>query len=90
MVVRVAFEEEMITQTDLDNWFVYHAPQPGQQERYIRIRDAGKAFAEVILACTAPSADQTCAVRKIREVVMTANQAIACESAQTSAEYASK
>ena len=62
----------------IDNWFSYHAPQGDQAERYGRIREAGAAFARVIEAETPASADQTAAIRKVREAVMTANAAIAC------------
>jgi hypothetical protein len=69
----------LITVKDLDNWFTYHAPTPSQVERYAAIRDQAKAFAQVVLAMTPASADQTVAIRKIRESVMVANAAIACE-----------
>ena len=64
----------------LCNWFAYHAPDPakGDVEAYQRIREAGKAFAAVIVENTPPSADQTAAIRKVREAVMTANAARAC------------
>lgn len=71
--------------TDLDWWFRYHPPcehPDGAQEvsgRYERIRAAGKAFAEVLLEETPPSADQSAAIRKVREAVYTANAAVACE-----------
>jgi hypothetical protein len=64
--------------TELDNLFIYHAPKGDQVERYQKIRDAGKALAEVILDCTPKSADQSAAIRKVREAIMTANAAIAC------------
>lgn len=67
-----------ITHAQLDNWFTYHPPTEGQPEQYVMIREAGKLFAQIIVANTPPSADQTAAVRKIREAVMTANAAIAC------------
>jgi hypothetical protein len=67
-----------MTEKDLDNWFTYHAPQPGQAEKYEAIRAAGRAFAQVVCDNTPPSADQTAAVRTIREAVFTANAAIAC------------
>lgn len=67
-----------ISQADLDNWFSYHPPEPHQREKYEAIRDQAKALAEVIVGLTPPSADQTAAVRKLREAVMTANAAIAC------------
>ena len=39
-----------------------------------------RAFAETVLVCAPPSADQSAAIRKIREAVMTANAAIACDT----------
>lgn len=69
----------MITQEQLDNWFTYHTPESDEQiQQYKRIRDAGKYFAEVGISNSEPCADQTAAVRKIREAVMTFNQSIAC------------
>jgi len=69
-----------ITQFELDNWFMYHAPDgPEQLQKYQAIREAGRVFAEVILAQTPMCADQSVAIRKIRETVMIANQAIACK-----------
>lgn len=67
-----------VTFEDLENWFTYHAPKGAQPAQYEAIRAAGKALAAVILDCTPPSADQTAAIRKVREAVMTANAAIAC------------
>lgn len=32
-------------QEQIERNFTYHAPKPGQQERYQAIRDAGKALA---------------------------------------------
>lgn len=64
---------------DLDNWFRYYEPQPGQPERYAAIRDAGRALALAIATHAPQSADQMAAIRKVREAVMTANAAIACE-----------
>ena len=67
-----------MTQEQLDNWFTYHAPGPGDPERYVAIREAGKSLAAIIVKNTPASADQTAAVRKVREAVMTANAALAC------------
>lgn len=66
-------------QEKIENWFTYHPPTPEQVVQYGRIRDAAKDFAIVIAENTPPSADQTAAIRKVREAVMTANAAIACE-----------
>lgn len=67
-----------VTQENLDNWFEYHKPGPGDAEAYQAIRAAGKAFAEAILEFTPPSADQTVAIRNVREAVFNANAARAC------------
>jgi hypothetical protein len=63
----------------IENWFTYHAPTPEQVEKYAVIRDCAKEFARVITDNTPPSADQTAALRKLRECVMTANMSIACD-----------
>jgi len=62
---------------DLENLFSYHSPKGTQQERYATIRDAGKAFAQVIVNNCPSSADKSVAIRKVREAVMNANVSIA-------------
>ena len=69
----------MITTEQLEEWFTYHAPQGDQVERYQELREGGKALALLIVKLTPASADQSAAIRKVREAVMTANAAIACE-----------
>jgi hypothetical protein len=68
----------MVTPQDLQNWFTYHAPKGDQAERYVIIREAALNLAEIILQNTPAGPDQTTAIRKVREAVMTANQSIAC------------
>jgi hypothetical protein len=68
-----------ITDDQLRNWFTYHGPQPPDLVAYEKIRTAGLELARAILACTPASADQTAAIRKVREAVMTANAARACQ-----------
>ena len=48
------------------------------QQSYVRLRDAARSFAQVVRDETPAGADQTAAIRKLRECVMTANAAIAC------------
>jgi hypothetical protein len=69
----------MLTQDELDDMFTYHAPHGDQIPRYAAINDAAKAFAQVVLASTKPCADQTHAIRVIRDARMWANAAIALE-----------
>jgi hypothetical protein len=66
--------------SDLDNWFTYHSPTADQLPKYQVIRESAKDLATVILKNTPPGPDQTAAIRKIREAVMTANQSIACDN----------
>ncbi len=67
------------TPDEIEDLFTYHAPKPGQPERYQAIREAAKNLATVIVANTPPSADQTHAVRQIRSATMFANASIALE-----------
>lgn len=62
---------------NLKEIFKHHPPTPEQVERYEELRKAGLAFAEAIVKLTPPCADQTAAVRHVRDAVMTANAAIA-------------
>jgi hypothetical protein len=59
--------------------FTYHSPTPEQLPKYAAIREAGFKLAEAIIVNTPPSADQSAAIRKVREAVMTANAAISLE-----------
>lgn len=63
---------------DLDNLFTYHPPHGDQVERYGTIRAAGLTFAEEIAESCPPSPERSTALTKIREAVMWANAAIAC------------
>lgn len=66
-----------ITADQLDDLFSYHAPEGDQPKQYEAIRTAAKYFAAAILENTPSSPDQTVAIRKVREAVMTANASIA-------------
>jgi hypothetical protein len=66
-----------MTPEQIENTFSYHAPKGDQAERYEKIRAKARELAEVIVECTPGSPDQTAAIRKLRESVMTANAAIA-------------
>lgn len=57
--------------------FSYHTPNDEQIGHYKAIREKARELATVIVAHTPESADQTAALRKLREVVMTANSSIA-------------
>lgn len=64
---------------DLDHIFVHHSPGPEEAEKYRALRVSAKQFAATIEELTPASADQTDAIRKVREALMTANAAIALD-----------
>lgn len=67
------------TEEEIVDLFTYHAPHGNQQERYQSIREGARVFAKILVLNTKPSADQTAAIRKLREAVFTANASIALE-----------
>lgn len=64
---------------DVDHIFKYHAPSAEQLPKYETIRSKAREFARVLIENTPESADQTAAIRLLRECVMTANASIALE-----------
>lgn len=71
--------ESKFTPEVLEDIFTYHRPTEDQLPKYQAVRDAAKEFAKIIVANTPASADQTVAIRKLRELVMVCNQAIALD-----------
>lgn len=71
----------MITNKQLHEMFTYHPPRKEQVPQYEAIRGKAMELAILIVANTPACADQTAAIRKLREAVMTANAAIALDGA---------
>lgn len=72
----------MYTPTDQQNKarannFVYHAPKPGQLERYTQIRTAAAEFAALLNTLCPPSRELSIAMTELETSVMWANAAIA-------------
>lgn len=65
-----------ISEAILDDIFLYHAPTPEQVAHMEVIRKAARVFAGVMVAHSPSCPDQTAALRKLREAVMTINQGI--------------
>ena len=65
-----------LTNADLDEIFRYHKPEQSQVEHFEQIRLAAREFAEQILLHTPPSADQSVAIREVREASHAATSAI--------------
>jgi len=67
-----------MTKKELENAFTYHAPTEDQVKDYNKIRSEGKRLATVINKLCPDSRERSLALTKIREAVMWANAAIAC------------
>lgn len=68
------------TEDDLkrnENNFTYHPPLPGQQERYIAIRNGAKDFATLLLTLCPPSRERSVAITELETACFWANAAIA-------------
>lgn len=61
----------------IDNDFTYHAPKPGQAERYALIRDTAKRLARVMVENCPPSRELSTALTNLETAVFNANAAIA-------------
>jgi len=64
---------------DIENIFTYHAPTPEQLPKYEAIRAKAKELGHIIVDNTPACADQTAAIRLLREAVFTANASIALD-----------
>lgn len=69
--------------TDLEQSFTYHPPIGNQPERYTDIRRKGYELAQLITDLVPDSDERVTAILKIREAVMWANAAIACNEVVT-------
>lgn len=76
-VLGAMYDIEPKAQKLLDNNFVYHAPQPGQTERYAELRDEAKAFAEYLSRQCPVSRELSVAITHLETCVFWANAAIA-------------
>lgn len=62
---------------DIDKTFTYHAPKPGQTERYEGMRNYAKHLAKVIDSYCPASREKALALTHLQTAVMFANAAIA-------------
>lgn len=74
MPVNPIFEKD---QAMLNNNFVYHAPKPGQNAKYERLRSEAKFVAENILRLCPPSRERSMALTELEASIFWANAAIA-------------
>ncbi len=67
-----------VVAADLVNRFSYHAPKPGQAERYQEIRRAALAFAQVLVDQCPPGKRETAlAMTNLEQACFWANASIA-------------
>ena len=63
--------------TVLENNFSYHSPKPGQNEKYVALRQKAKELAYMIKRMTPASREQSIALTELETAVFWANAAIA-------------
>ena len=68
-----------VTLENLEKIFTYQKATPDQEKAYAAIREAGIAFAKVILEYVPDCADRTVAIRSVRDARMQANAAVALQ-----------
>lgn len=61
----------------IENNFKYHAPKPGQPEKYEALRSLAKGFAEAIDQLCPDSREKALAMTNLEQSVMWANASIA-------------
>lgn len=61
----------------IENNFKYHAPKPGQAERYEQLRNKAKEFAILLNEICPNSREKSIAMTKIEDATMWANASIA-------------
>jgi hypothetical protein len=65
-----------ITDAEIESTFTYHAPTEDEVRRMNEMRDKAKELALLLVRNVPASADQSAALRKLRECTMTANAGI--------------
>ena len=78
-VSREELKEEVKTsfKWNIEQRFTYHAPKPGQPERYEQLRNKAKELALLIVELTPQSREQSLAITALEEASMWGNAAIA-------------
>lgn len=61
----------------IENDFVYHPVKPGQEERYVHLRDEARKLAHLIHDLSPDGREKMIALGKLEEAIMWANAGIA-------------
>ena len=67
----------LVDENNIEEVMTYHSPNPSQLHQHEKIQNAAIEFSRVIMTATHPCADQSTALRCVREARMWANAAIA-------------
>jgi len=62
---------------DLETRFSYHAPKPGQPEKYVALRDRAKDLAYLIVELCPDSRERSLALTHLEDAIFDANASIA-------------
>lgn len=64
-------------EAQIEHNFTYHAPKPGQPEKYTELRNKAKELALMIIESTPSSREQSLALTQLEQAVFWTNAAIA-------------
>lgn len=67
----------MFQKTDLENIYTYHAPKPGQPEKYTALREKAKELAYLIDEMVPLGREKSVAMTNLEQAIMWANAGIA-------------
>lgn len=70
-------EGSKTTDPTIENNFTYHPPKPGQQEKYVALREKAKELAYMIHELVPKSREQSTAITHLETSVFWANAGIA-------------
>lgn len=71
------YKQGKVMNSAIENNFVYHAPKPGQPEKYMALREKAKELAYLIDELCPPSRERSVAMTELETAVFWANAAIA-------------
>ena len=69
----------MTDEEKLNEIFTYHPATPYTGPKFEHLREAARHFAKMILLNVPSGADRTCALRHVRDAVMTANAGVSLD-----------
>lgn len=68
--------DKIMEDSVLENNFTYHSPKPGQNEKYVALREKAKELAYLIKELTPASREQSVAMTNLETAIFWSNAAI--------------